>query len=166
MEKRLVVAVLISIGFLLLWGTVAPKFFPQLAQSRPRPAATGVKTTAPASATSTAGTTQSPGASQSAAVSAATLVAPKADGEVIRGEREIISTIDTPTYLARFSSRGAQLTSFTLKGFPPMCRFEPTCSIYAMGAVEKFGVLRGSWLAARRLFRCHPLNPGGWDPVP
>ncbi len=50
--------------------------------------------------------------------------------------------------------------------FPPMCRFEPTCSMYAMGALEKFGVLRGSWLAARRLFRCHPLNPGGWDPVP
>ncbi|HVT03451.1 MAG TPA: membrane protein insertion efficiency factor YidD [Thermoanaerobaculia bacterium] len=49
---------------------------------------------------------------------------------------------------------------------PPMCRFEPTCSIYAMDAISKYGFLRGVWLAVRRLFRCHPLNPGGWDPVP
>jgi uncharacterized protein len=49
---------------------------------------------------------------------------------------------------------------------PPMCRFEPTCSVYAMQAVEKHGVLRGFWLAVRRLARCHPFNPGGWDPVP
>ena len=49
---------------------------------------------------------------------------------------------------------------------PPMCRFEPTCSVYAMGAVERYGSLKGGWLALRRLGRCHPLNPGGWDPVP
>jgi hypothetical protein len=49
---------------------------------------------------------------------------------------------------------------------PPMCRFEPTCSVYTMQAVEKYGVLRGVWLGARRLLRCHPFNPGGWDPVP
>ena len=49
---------------------------------------------------------------------------------------------------------------------PPMCRFEPTCSVYTMQAVEKYGVLRGSWLGVRRLGRCHPFNPGGWDPVP
>lgn len=49
---------------------------------------------------------------------------------------------------------------------PPMCRFEPTCSVYAMDAVAKYGVFHGSWLALRRLFRCHPFHPGGWDPVP
>ena len=49
---------------------------------------------------------------------------------------------------------------------PPMCRFEPTCSVYTMQAVEKHGVVRGVWLGMRRLARCHPFNPGGWDPVP
>lgn len=49
---------------------------------------------------------------------------------------------------------------------PPMCRFEPTCSMYMMQAVEKYGLLRGGWLGVRRLSRCHVFNPGGWDPVP
>lgn len=49
---------------------------------------------------------------------------------------------------------------------PPMCRFEPTCSVYAAQAVERYGVMRGAWLAVRRLSRCHAFNPGGWDPVP
>lgn len=49
---------------------------------------------------------------------------------------------------------------------PPMCRFEPTCSVYMMQAVERYGTWRGIWLGLKRLVHCHPLNPGGWDPVP
>ena len=48
----------------------------------------------------------------------------------------------------------------------PCCRFYPSCSDYALEAVRCFGSLRGSALAARRLLSCHPLHPGGWDPVP
>lgn len=50
--------------------------------------------------------------------------------------------------------------------FPPSCRFHPTCSYYAIEALEKHGPLRGGWLAVRRVLRCHPWHPGGHDPVP
>ena len=46
------------------------------------------------------------------------------------------------------------------------CRFHPTCSEYAIEALERHGALRGGWLAAKRVGRCHPFNPGGYDPVP
>jgi len=48
----------------------------------------------------------------------------------------------------------------------PTCRFYPTCSAYAYEAVSKYGVLRGTYIAIRRLVKCHPFHPGGWDPVP
>lgn len=52
-----------------------------------------------------------------------------------------------------------------LKG-TPTCRFHPTCSSYAIGAIETHGVLKGSYLGLMRLLRCHPFHPGGHDPVP
>jgi len=48
---------------------------------------------------------------------------------------------------------------------PPACRFEPSCSVYMLQAVEKYGVLRGFRLGLGRLLRCHPFHPGGYDPV-
>jgi hypothetical protein len=48
---------------------------------------------------------------------------------------------------------------------PPSCRFVPTCSEYALEAVQKYGAVRGSWMGIRRLLRCHPFHPGGFDPV-
>ena len=50
--------------------------------------------------------------------------------------------------------------------FPPCCRFTPTCSAYALEAVEKYGALKGGYLALRRILKCHPFHPGGYDPVP
>ena len=50
--------------------------------------------------------------------------------------------------------------------FPACCRFTPTCSQYALEAVQKYGALKGGYLALRRILRCHPLHKGGYDPVP
>lgn len=73
----------------------------------------------------------------------------------------------SPTLAARLLLVPIRLYQrFISPALPPACRFTPTCSQYAVEAIARHGALRGGWLAARRLGRCHPWHPGGPDPVP
>jgi uncharacterized protein len=68
--------------------------------------------------------------------------------------------------LAWLLGLGVRLYRLIPKAGPGRCRFYPSCSAYALEALQMHGAVRGLWLGARRLGRCHPWNPGGLDPVP
>jgi len=71
-------------------------------------------------------------------------------------------------------SPGAQLAIWVVRAYqravspalPSSCRYYPTCSQYAVEALERYGLVKGSWLSLKRIARCHPFHPGGFDPVP
>jgi putative membrane protein insertion efficiency factor len=69
-----------------------------------------------------------------------------------------------PSRFAMLLIRGYQ--RFISPALPASCRFSPSCSQYSLDAIKRYGLVRGGWLGARRLVRCHPFNPGGFDPVP
>jgi putative membrane protein insertion efficiency factor len=73
-------------------------------------------------------------------------------------------TLSLPSRAMVLLIRGYQQVISPL--FPSTCRFMPTCSQYAITAVQRYGVCKGGWLAIKRILRCHPWNPGGFDPVP
>ena len=71
-----------------------------------------------------------------------------------------------PTLFARPLLALVRVYQRLTAGRPSPCRFDPSCSMYARDALEIHGAARGSWLAVRRLLRCHPWGGQGWDPVP
>lgn len=73
---------------------------------------------------------------------------------------------DRPSFPARLTSRGVRGYQWLFAGRVSPCRYVPTCSSYALEALEVHGFVRGSWLSIRRLGRCHPWGGSGWDPVP
>ena len=69
-----------------------------------------------------------------------------------------------PARLLQLCVHAYRMTLSPLLG--PACRFEPSCSAYALEAIERHGARRGAWLSFRRVLRCHPFHPAGFDPVP
>ena len=68
--------------------------------------------------------------------------------------------------IKKFFVKLIEVYQFFSKYKPKVCRFYPTCSQYTKEAILKYGVLKGSYLGIKRISKCHPLNPGGYDPVP
>ena len=88
----------------------------------------------------------------------------EADERISAPVRPSVRATNLPRLLGWYLVRLYQVTIGPV--LPPSCRFYPSCSVYALGALAKYGLLKGSYLSARRLMRCHPFNPGGVDPVP
>lgn len=65
-----------------------------------------------------------------------------------------------------FILRIIKLYQFVSQGFLPKCRFYPSCSQYTYEAIENYGIFPGIWMGFKRIIKCHPFNPGGYDPVP
>ena len=72
--------------------------------------------------------------------------------------------VNLPRRIIRLLIRGYQQVISPL--LPPTCRFMPTCSEYAYRAISTYGVCKGGWLALKRVLKCHPFHPGGYDPLP
>jgi hypothetical protein len=91
-----------------------------------------------------------------------------------RGQKALAGTAAPEPVFSNEPSLAARLLIVPVIGYrrfvspllPPVCRFYPSCSEYALEALRTHGAVRGLWLAVRRLARCHPFNPGGYDPVP
>ena len=81
----------------------------------------------------------------------------------IKGVRTL-SASRWPRQVGAAVIRGYQ--RFVSPAFPPRCRFSPSCSQYTLEAVERYGLVLGSWYGFKRLAKCHPFHPGGYDPLP
>jgi uncharacterized protein len=92
--------------------------------------------------------------------------APAEDGSAVAPEPDAEPEEHRPSLLARLLLGVVHLYRLTAAVRTPRCRFLPSCSTYAVEALRTHGALRGTWLALRRVGRCHPWNPGGIDPVP
>jgi uncharacterized protein len=78
--------------------------------------------------------------------------------------KTVHALLSVPRWLLLALVRGYQIALSPL--LPATCRYYPTCSAYAVEALQRYGAARGSWLAVRRILRCHPFTAGGYDPVP
>jgi len=86
-------------------------------------------------------------------------------GQLQKWGSELYKTlVRIPRIIVALLIRGYQQVISPL--LPPTCRFLPTCSEYALEAVSTYGVFKGGWLAIRRILKCHPFHPGGYDPLP